>query len=186
LVVAIINLFEEIVNGKELTRCKIVGIKARNELYSESISKNNIMYEKYPEYLNEIVVALTIKLADKHMTELMTMYYTHLCTFKEDTVMDQTTYDDRNFLIERLDNGLVNMTNAQNEEITQLLRMFKLESKEVFSKSQLAVNELRNKLSQLRTRESGEIIQMITKLTCYILEIQQQQGYIEISDIGNY
>ena len=59
----------------------------------------------------------------------------------------------------------------------------KIASKEVFSKSQLAVNELRNKLSQLRTRESGEIIQMITKLACYILEIQQQQGYIEISDI---
>ena len=41
---------------------------------------------------------------------------------------------------------LENMSNTQNEEIAQLLRMFELESEEVFSKSQLALNELRNKV----------------------------------------
>jgi len=82
--------------------------------------------------------------------------------------MAKTTYDDRNFLIKKLDDDLENMSNTQNEEIAQLLRMFELESEEVFSKSQLALNELRNKVSQLKTCELGEIIQMITKLTCHI------------------
>jgi len=85
--IAIINSFEEIVNGEKWTRCKIDEIKARNELYSEPISSSNIIYEKYSEYLNEIatkysnikwiVVALTTKLAEKHLGELMKMYYTH-------------------------------------------------------------------------------------------------------------
>jgi len=60
--------------------------------------------------------------------------------------MAKATYGDRNFLIKKLDDDLENMSNTQNEEIVQLLRMFELESEEVFSKSQLALNELRNKV----------------------------------------